>query len=115
MTRCAHAEPSPPRISTRALEPLTLENPPALAPIFIPECSQAGPGFEAPLDRFKAALPAIEPKQPLAIHCQGGYRSAIACSLLQRAGYNNVINVIGGFDAWLEAQLPAARSSAVSA
>jgi rhodanese-related sulfurtransferase len=68
-----------------------------------------------PLDRFKAALPAIEPKQPLAVHCQGGYRSVIACSLLQRAGHNNVMNVIGGFDAWLEAQLPAARSSAVSA
>ena len=68
-----------------------------------------------PLDHFKAALPPIEPKQPLAVHCQGGYRSVIACSLLQRAGHSNVINVIGGFDAWLEAQLPAARSSAVSA
>src|ERR1022692_3439742 len=68
-----------------------------------------------PRDPFKAALPAIEPKQPLAVHCQGGYRSVIACSLLQRAGHNNVMNVIGGFDAWLEAQLPAARSSAVSA
>jgi rhodanese-related sulfurtransferase len=68
-----------------------------------------------PLDHFKAALPPIEPKQPLAVHCQGGYRSVIACSLLQRAGHSNVINVIGGFDAWLEAQLPAARSRAVSA
>jgi hydroxyacylglutathione hydrolase len=68
-----------------------------------------------PLDRFKAALPAIEPKQPLAVHCKSGYRSVIACSLLQRAGYNNVINVIGGFDAWLEAQLPLASGTAVSA
>ena len=40
-----------------------------------------------------------------AVHCKGGYRSMIACSLLQRAGYN-VINVIGGFDAWEEAQMP---------
>jgi rhodanese-related sulfurtransferase len=68
-----------------------------------------------PLDRFKAALPAIEPKQSLAVHCQGGYRSAIACSLLQRAGYNNVINVTGGFDAWAEAQLPRESGTAVSA
>ena len=68
-----------------------------------------------PLDRFKAALPAIEPKQPIAVHCKSGYRSMIACSLLQRAGYNNVINVIGGFDAWQQAQLPAESGAAVSA
>jgi hydroxyacylglutathione hydrolase len=68
-----------------------------------------------PLDRFKTALPAIESKQPLAVHCKGGYRSAIACSLLQRAGHNNVVNVIGGFDAWLEAKLPAESGSAVRA
>jgi rhodanese-related sulfurtransferase len=30
----------------------------------------------------------------------------IACSLLQRAGFQNVINVIGGFDAWQAAKLP---------
>ena len=30
----------------------------------------------------------------------------IAASLLQRAGFENVINVTGGFDAWLQASLP---------
>jgi rhodanese-related sulfurtransferase len=30
----------------------------------------------------------------------------IASSLLQRAGFQNVINVTGGFDAWLAAKLP---------
>jgi rhodanese-related sulfurtransferase len=30
----------------------------------------------------------------------------IACSLLQRAGLKNVMNVIGGFDAWRQAALP---------
>jgi 3-mercaptopyruvate sulfurtransferase SseA len=30
----------------------------------------------------------------------------IACSLLQRAGLKNVINVTGGLDAWQKAQLP---------
>jgi len=29
----------------------------------------------------------------------------IACSLLRRAGVENVINVIGGFDAWRNAGL----------
>jgi rhodanese-related sulfurtransferase len=30
----------------------------------------------------------------------------IAASLLQRAGFRNVLNVIGGFDAWQQAKLP---------
>jgi rhodanese-related sulfurtransferase len=30
----------------------------------------------------------------------------IACSLLQRAGFQNVINVTGGFDGWQQAELP---------
>jgi rhodanese-related sulfurtransferase len=30
----------------------------------------------------------------------------IACGLLGRAGYRNVINVAGGFDAWHAAKLP---------
>jgi len=68
-----------------------------------------------PLDRFKAALPQVEESEPVAVHCKGGYRSVIACSLLQRAGYNNVINVIGGFDAWRQAQLPTATEAAVGA
>ena len=40
-----------------------------------------------PLDRFKAALPEIEPNVYYAVHCKSGYRSTIACSLLQRAGH----------------------------
>ena len=30
----------------------------------------------------------------------------IASSLLQRAGFKHVINVVGGFDAWQQAKLP---------
>ena len=67
-----------------------------------------------PLDRFKAALPPLESNATVAVHCKGGYRSIIACSLLQRAGYN-VINLIGGFDAWEKAQLPTTAKAAVSA
>ncbi len=58
------------------------------------------------LDKFQASLPAIERESPVAVHCKSGYRSMIACSLLERAGYKNVINVTGGFDAWQQAGLP---------
>ena len=59
-----------------------------------------------PLDNFKISAPELDPSAPVAVHCQGGYRSMIACSLLQRAGLKNVMNVTGGFDAWRQAGLP---------
>lgn len=68
-----------------------------------------------PLDRFKAGLPALDPTKPLAVHCKSGYRSMIACSLLQRAGYSNVINVLGGFDTWQQAALPVQAATPVEA
>jgi glyoxylase-like metal-dependent hydrolase (beta-lactamase superfamily II)/rhodanese-related sulfurtransferase len=58
-----------------------------------------------PLDRFKAALPEISKDAPVAVHCKSGYRSLIAVSLLQRAGYHNVVDLAGGFDAWQAAKL----------
>ena len=59
-----------------------------------------------PLDNFNVAPPEIDHNAPLAVHCKGGYRSMIATSLLERAGFRNVVNVIGGFDAWQAAKLP---------
>jgi glyoxylase-like metal-dependent hydrolase (beta-lactamase superfamily II)/rhodanese-related sulfurtransferase len=58
------------------------------------------------LDTFPQGLPAMGRERPVAVHCKGGYRSMIACSLLERAGHGNVINVAGGFDAWHAAGLP---------
>jgi hydroxyacylglutathione hydrolase len=60
----------------------------------------------APLDHFRQALPDLDREQRLAVHCKSGYRSMIACSLLERAGYHNLVNVTGGFDAWQQAQFP---------
>jgi rhodanese-related sulfurtransferase len=55
-----------------------------------------------PLDRFKTELPTLDSGRATAVHCKSGYRSMIASSLLQRAGHE-VINVIGGYDAWEQA------------
>jgi hydroxyacylglutathione hydrolase len=65
------------------------------------------------LDRFKAEMPKLDLRTPLAVHCKSGYRSMIACSMLQRAGFENVTNVIGGFDAWEKAGLPVEAPEAV--
>jgi hydroxyacylglutathione hydrolase len=66
-----------------------------------------------PLDRFKVSPPEIDPSVPLAVHCAGGYRSVIACSLLRRAGMENVINVLGGFDAWQKAGFEVEKAATV--
>jgi hydroxyacylglutathione hydrolase len=61
-----------------------------------------------PLDNFRVAPPEIDRNLPVAVHCKGGYRSMIACSLLQRAGFKHVFNLVEGFDAWQQAKLPVA-------
>lgn len=68
-----------------------------------------------PLDNFKVAPPEIDRNIPIAVHCKGGYRSMIACSLLQRAGFQNLMNVVGGFDAWQQAGLPVVTEKPVVA
>jgi 4-phytase/acid phosphatase len=40
----------------RNLTPLSLEQPPAIAPIFIPGCSEATPGYDIPFAKFEALL-----------------------------------------------------------
>jgi glyoxylase-like metal-dependent hydrolase (beta-lactamase superfamily II)/rhodanese-related sulfurtransferase len=67
-----------------------------------------------PLDNFKISAPELDSSAQVAVHCQGGYRSMIACSLLQRAGLENVVNVTGGFDAWHQAGLPVKAAVAES-
>jgi len=59
-----------------------------------------------PLDNFKVSPPEIDRDAPLAVHCKSGYRSIIASSLLERAGFRHLLNVAGGFDAWQQARLP---------
>jgi len=40
------------------------------------------------------------------VHCAGGYRSVIACSLLKRDGIHNITNIEGGFGAIKKTKLP---------
>ncbi|MEN9360019.1 MAG: hypothetical protein RL095_1554 [Verrucomicrobiota bacterium] len=50
------------------------------------------------LSQICAAAGRIElPDAPIHLHCQSGYRSVIALSLLRRAGHKNLINLEGGF------------------
>jgi glyoxylase-like metal-dependent hydrolase (beta-lactamase superfamily II)/rhodanese-related sulfurtransferase len=53
-----------------------------------------------PLHKLGASLDDLNPQRPIAAYCKSGYRSSIGTSLLQRAGFKQVMNVVGGFDAW---------------
>ncbi len=62
-----------------------------------------------PLGEFPEQLAKLDPSRPWVTMCQGGNRSAIAASLLQRAGIENVLNLDGGFTGWTREGLPAAK------
>jgi glyoxylase-like metal-dependent hydrolase (beta-lactamase superfamily II)/rhodanese-related sulfurtransferase len=53
-----------------------------------------------PLPELQARLNEIDPAATLIVHCKSGYRSAIATSILQAAGFDPVVNLSGGYDAW---------------
>jgi rhodanese-related sulfurtransferase len=47
----------------------------------------------------------------IAVMCQSGYRSAAACSVLQKRGFTNVSNVVGGMSAWSALQAKSAEGA----
>ena len=48
-------------------------------------------------------------EEPLYVICQKGGRSQQACQLFLDAGHTNVVNVTGGTEAWVGAELPVVR------
>ena len=52
-------------------------------------------------------LDELDPSKPTVVHCAGGYRSAIASSLLRSHGFTDVSDILGGYDAWAAREVPA--------
>ncbi|MBX9790198.1 MAG: MBL fold metallo-hydrolase [Pirellulales bacterium] len=59
-----------------------------------------------PLTHVRERLADVPLDRPVVVHCEGGYRSAIAVSLLAAAGRTNVTDLVGGIKAWIASQLP---------
>jgi hydroxyacylglutathione hydrolase len=68
---------------------------------------QATHMFLGQLPSFLERLPRDE---KIVVQCQGGARSAIGVSVLQAAGFKDVVNLSGGFNAWKAAGLPSVVS-----
>ncbi len=60
-------------------------------------------------------LSAFSTQQEQYVHCQGGYRSMIACSILKRNGIDQVIDVAGGYGAILKTDIPSEVSACQNA
>lgn len=74
-----------------------------------------GNSVRIPLGQLTAKFGELDRNKLLVAHCKGGYRSSIATSLLRRAGFRDIANLTGGFDAWKTAGLPCESSVQVDA
>ncbi len=50
-----------------------------------------------PLDFINKNFSSLNKEKTYYLHCQGGYRSVIACSILMSKGFSKVVNVLGGY------------------
>ncbi len=55
----------------------------------------------------------IEERDNLYVHCQSGYRSVIASSILKRQGFHNLRNVVGGFNKIKEQKITIEKEKSV--
>jgi rhodanese-related sulfurtransferase len=62
-----------------------------------------------PLPELVSRLAEIPGDTDIVVHCQGGGRSAIAASVLKRAGHVRVANLSGGVSAWVAGGGPIER------
>ena len=62
------------------------------------------------LDPAKFMAGVGDPRKKVYLICKGGTRSLKAAELFVGAGYQNVVSVDGGTDAWVSAGLPVERS-----
>ena len=58
-----------------------------------------------PLNQLESRLAEVPQDDQLIVHCEGGYRSAIACSVLKKNSID-CVDMVGGFNAWRASHLP---------
>ena len=52
------------------------------------------------LPALLTSIDQLDPRAPTVVYCAGGYRSAIASSLLRAHGFSDVSDLAGGYTAW---------------
>jgi hydroxyacylglutathione hydrolase len=59
-----------------------------------------------PLDFINDHLNDLDKKETTYLHCRSGYRSVIAISILKKNGYQNMVDVLGGFAEMEKTNIP---------
>ncbi len=62
--------------------------------------------INVPLNQISEHLAEFPKDKPFIVHCAGGYRSMIASSILKQRGWENFVDVEGGFDAIKKTSVP---------
>ncbi|HEX3967752.1 MAG TPA: MBL fold metallo-hydrolase [Edaphobacter sp.] len=98
-----------PQITAQELADLQLKERDHLTILDVRESGEVETGafdnsIRIPLGQLADRTRELDPGKLLVVHCKGGYRSAIATSILRRAGLRDIANLTGGFDAWQATQ-----------
>lgn len=97
------------RVTAVALQELLHSNtPPAVVDVRSEKEWSAGHvsgSLNIPLNHLRERVGEIPKDRWIVVHCEGGYRSAIAASVLANAGRNDVYDLVGGFKAWSASRL----------
>jgi len=70
------------------------------------EAEHVDEAYSKPLAYINEWVKDINPEEHFFLHCQGGYRSMMAASILQGRGYRNFSEVDGGFAAISKTNIP---------
>jgi len=63
---------------------------------------------------FRIGGTVSDPKTPVVLYCQTGLRSVLAARQLKELGYENVINLQGGYAKWAQSGLPVVKDIPLS-
>jgi DMSO/TMAO reductase YedYZ molybdopterin-dependent catalytic subunit/glyoxylase-like metal-dependent hydrolase (beta-lactamase superfamily II) len=69
---------------------------------------------EIPLALLTRSLDGLDRSAPILVYCASGYRSQVAASALMAAGFADVSDLLGGYQAWEGAGLPVTTPGTLS-
>jgi glyoxylase-like metal-dependent hydrolase (beta-lactamase superfamily II)/rhodanese-related sulfurtransferase len=56
-----------------------------------------------PVGQLPDRVGELDTRRPTVVYCAGGYRSSVAASMLRQRGFEDVSDLLGGYNAWDEA------------
>jgi hydroxyacylglutathione hydrolase len=98
-----------PRITAAELDGLVTADAVALIDIRDPGERESGaiPGaIPIPLAELRARLAEVPTDKPIVVHCRSGWRSSVAASFMRVRGFDDVSDLVGGYNEWTQASTP---------